>query len=153
MDKPARELKIWNHYLGTRGSVCRSAVILFNEKMEIISFVLNFTADIYFFSWHLTERAEIKKTRRHNELLLCRNDVWEILYKIYIFPVNLIFQNLWFLSSFLFLIVKLKFYGHHHDLDNGYWVSMSQMTTDVVITIRSFSHSWLITRIVPKATW
>jgi len=30
---------------------------------------------------------------------------------------------------------------------------MSQMTTDVVITIRSFPHSWLITRIVPKATW
>ena len=28
------------------------------------------------------------KTRRHNELLLCRNDVWEILYKISIYHAN-----------------------------------------------------------------
>jgi hypothetical protein len=28
------------------------------------------------------------KTRGHNELLLCRNDVWEILYKISIFRAD-----------------------------------------------------------------
>ena len=40
MDKPARELKIWNHYLGTRGSVCRSAVILFWGTCNIQNFPL-----------------------------------------------------------------------------------------------------------------
>ena len=28
------------------------------------------------------------ETRWHNELFLCRNDVWEILYKIYIFRAD-----------------------------------------------------------------
>jgi hypothetical protein len=56
--------------------------------------------------------AEIKKkifsseTRMHNELLLSRNDVWEILYKISIFRVDHYAQH----RQFLFVIGQLKNY-------------------------------------------
>ena len=44
----------------------------------------------------------------------------------------------------------------YHDLVNRYEASVSQMTTDmlfVVITIRSFPHSWFITGFVIRVTW
>jgi len=56
-------------------------------------------------------------------------------------------------------VVKLQsslrtFYGHHHDLVNHYRVSVSQNTTwyvpFVVVTIRGFPFSWLITMFVRR---
>jgi len=60
-------------------------------KNFLISFSLdkNMVAMVNFYFW-LSEIKKIKKhfssgTRTHNKLLLCRNDVWEIMYKISIF--------------------------------------------------------------------
>jgi hypothetical protein len=48
-----------------------------------------------------------------------------------------------------FLVVKLKSYHRYHDFVNRFGISELQMTTwyvlPVVITIRFFPHSWLIT--------
>jgi hypothetical protein len=43
--------------------------------------------EILVFDW-LKFKKSSPETRRHNELLLCRNDVWKILYKISIFRAN-----------------------------------------------------------------
>ena len=56
--------------------------------------------------------VEIKKifyseTRRHNELLLCRNDVWEILCKISIFRANCK-TNMATIGSYCFWLDNLK---------------------------------------------
>ena len=44
-------------------------------------------------------------------------------------------------------MIMTKLFSHNYDVVNCWGISVSQMTMDIsfVITIRSFSHSWLIT--------
>ena len=54
--------------------------------------------------WLKLKKIVSSKTRSHNELLLCRNDVWEILYKISIFWADHTTSG----RQFLFVISQLK---------------------------------------------
>ena len=50
------------------------------------------------------------------------------------------------------LVAKLKYYCRHHGLVTRYGMTVSQMTTDVVITTRLFPHSLRDTEFVARAT-
>ena len=56
--------------------------------------------------WLKLKKIVSSKTRCHNELLLCRNDVWEILYKISIFWADHTTSGRH--RQFLFVISQLK---------------------------------------------
>ena len=88
-------------------------------------------------------------SRRNQRLDFHKHSINTCIWNIYL-SFDTIFQSLWFLSWFPwlmvlltrkllnqgFLMVKLKsslrkFYGRHHDLIDRYGISVSQMTTDM----------------------
>jgi hypothetical protein len=130
-------------------------------KIEVISFIVKF------YSYHYQFRSvgqSMKQTQSNMWYSLFQAQSYSNIPAVLGYGIYLsIDQSLWFDHDFLdrglpltrkllnsgFLVVKLqsslrKFYGRHHKLVNIYWVTVSQMTTDMVSLLLLQSCPFLI---------